>query len=140
MEHRLVITADDFGACNYIDNGIREAIKAGVVSSVAAMVNFPPRDASHPHGAYKGSIQAIKDLIKDVQTSPDYEQARRRDVRIGLHFNFHAGFPVHPRKEEVKSLLSKKHKVQDQPVFKTIEEFNPSKIEKKEVIKELVMK
>lgn len=137
MKHRLVVTADDFGACDYIDNGVREGIKAGVVSSVAAMVNFPPRDANHPHGAYKGSIQAIKDLINDVQTSPEYELARKRDVRIGLHFNFHSGFPVFPRKEKVKSLLSKKHKVLGQPVFKTIEEFNPDKVKKEEVIKEL---
>lgn len=135
MEHRLIVTADDFGACHYIDNGIREAIKAGVVSSVAAMVNFEPRGADHPHGEYPGSINAIKSLIKDIQTHPDY--AKNRHVRVGLHFNFHSGFPVYPNREKVKSLLSKKNKVQGKAVFKTIEEFNPSKVEKREVIKEL---
>ncbi len=135
MEHRLIVTADDFGACHYIDNGIREAIKAGVISSVAAMINFEPRDANHPHGEYPGSIQAIKSLINDIQHHPDY--AKRRNVRVGLHFNFHAGCPVYPDKSKVKSLLSTKNKIQGKPIFKTIEEFNPSKIEKREVIKEL---
>lgn len=135
MEQRLIVTADDFGACHYIDNGIREAIKAGVVSSVAAMVNFSPRDASHPHGEYPGSINAIKSLIKDIQTHPDY--AKRRNVRVGLHFNFHAGFPAYPNRKEVKSLLSKKHKVQGKAVFRTIEEFNPAMIKTEVVAKEL---
>lgn len=134
MEHRLIVTADDFGACDYIDNGIKEAVKAGVVSSVAALVNFEPRDSSHPYGAYKGSIPALKELVHDIKHSPDYKKARH--VRVGLHFNFHAGTPVYPHESKIKSLLTRK-KVNGKRLFKTIEQFNPDKVDIREVIKEL---
>ena len=42
-EHRVIVTADDFGACKFIDDGIREAIKKGAVSCVSAFINFEER-------------------------------------------------------------------------------------------------
>lgn len=135
MEHRLIVTADDFGACDYIDNGIKEAIQAGVVSSVAAFINFEPRVSTHPHGAYKGSIAAIQELIKDINQDPLYKNNRK--VRIGLHLNFHAGSPVYPHHNQIKNLLHRKKRVQGKPIFKTIEQFDPGKMKDAEVIKEL---
>ena len=134
MDHRVIATADDFGACDYIDNGIREAIKAGVISCISSFINFEPRTASHPYGKYKGSLQAIKDLMDDLQNDPTY--AKNRGIRVGLHFNFHAGNPVYPFEKKIKSLLLNK-KVDGKKVFKNIEKFNPSKVERKEFVKEL---
>jgi len=135
MEHRLIVTADDFGACDYIDEGIKEAIQAGVVSSVAAMVNFEPRGKNHPYGAYKGSIPAIQELVHDIQYSPLYKKNRK--VRIGLHFNFHAGSPVYKYPKQIKNLLHRRRKVNGHPIFKTIEQLDPGKVKDNEVIKEL---
>lgn len=134
MEHRVIATADDFGACDYIDNGIREAIKAGVISCISSFINFEPRKSTHPYGKYKGSVQAIKELQYDLKHSPEF--AKNRNVRVGLHFNFHAGNPVYPYENKIKSLLVNK-KVDGKKVFKKIEKFNPNRIEKTEFAKEL---
>ncbi len=134
MEHRVIVTADDFGACNFIDNGIREAIKSGVVSCISSFINFEPRNSRHPYGSYKGSVQAIKDLLHDVQHSPEF--SKNRNLRVGLHFNFHAGSPVYQHENKIKSLLLRR-RVNDRRIFKNIEKFNPSKVEKKEFAKEL---
>lgn len=134
MEHRLIVTADDFGACDFIDNGIKKAIREGVVSSIAAFVNFEPRDASHPYGAYKGSIRAIKDLMFEISHSDEF--AQNRDVRIGLHFNFHAGSPAYPFEDKIESLLLP-DTVNGRRLFRNIEKFNPNRVDPKEFAKEL---
>ncbi|HFA47665.1 MAG TPA: ChbG/HpnK family deacetylase [Bacteroidetes bacterium] len=134
MEHRVIVTADDFGACDYIDNGIKEAIKKGVVSCVSAFINFEPRKSSHPYGKYQGSVKAIQQLLHEVQTSPEY--ARNRKIRVGLHFNFHAGTPVFPFENKIRSLLLNK-RVDGKRIFKNIEKFNPDKVVEREFIKEL---
>ena len=149
MEHRVIVTADDFGACDYIDEGIREAIKTGVVSSVSAFVNFEPRDKDHPYGKYRGSIQAIKDLLSDIQDPNKFPN--RPELRVGLHLNFHAGSPV-SNPAEIKSLLLKEKeiikkakksgKVKNKKkkvfrVLKPIEKFNPTTIKLKDFNKEL---
>lgn len=134
MDHRIIATADDFGACEYIDNGIREAIKAGVVSCISSFINFEPRNSSHPYGRYKGSVKAVKDLLHDVQHAPEFK--KNRNIRVGLHFNFHAGSPVYPHEKKIKSLLLNK-KVEGKKIFKKIEKFNPSRVDKAEFAKEL---
>ena len=75
MNQRIVVTADDFGACNFIDDGVKKAIHAGVVSSVAVMVNFEERDENHPYGAYQGSMKAIKELAEEVRI---WQQEQRK--------------------------------------------------------------
>jgi predicted glycoside hydrolase/deacetylase ChbG (UPF0249 family) len=168
MEHRVIVTADDFGACKFIDDGIREALKKGVVSSVSALINFEPRDKDHDYGEYEGSVAAIKSLLHDLKNSPEYEKSR--NVRIGLHLNFHAGSPVSDPKEvsdllefdheefklkkngkfkgqpKINSKGEKKTKrvtkdtpvmVNGQPLFKTVNRFNPSSISTDQFTKEL---
>lgn len=160
--HRVIVTADDFGACNFIDNGIKKALREGSISCVSALINFEPRDSSHPNGAYMGSVAAINQLLADLKTEP-YKKSKH--VRIGLHLNFHAGSPVSTDHESIKELLQQKKvkikkikvhksgkkkgqnkkdkkgntktkmkkekvfvKVNDKPIFKTVNNFNPNKV------------
>ncbi|MEO1261814.1 MAG: ChbG/HpnK family deacetylase [Bacteroidota bacterium] len=169
MDHRVIVTADDFGACNFIDDGIREALKKGMVSSVSALINFEPRTKDHPHGEYEGSVSAVKRLLHDLNHNDKYKLSR--NVRIGLHFNFHAGSPVsdpgeiedllefretvfkrkkrgrhkgQPKinfKGEKKVKRNKKDRpieIAGKPIFKLVDDFNPSAISIKQFKKELL--
>ncbi len=72
---KLILTADDYGACNYIDSGIIKALKERRLNSVAAFVCFPD---SHDR------IEQLVKLRKDEGLS----------FGIGLHFSATAGFPL----------------------------------------------
>jgi predicted glycoside hydrolase/deacetylase ChbG (UPF0249 family) len=72
---KLILTADDYGACNYIDSGIIKALKERRLNSVAAFVCFPD---SHDR------IEKLIKLRKDEGLS----------FGIGLHFSATAGFPL----------------------------------------------
>jgi predicted glycoside hydrolase/deacetylase ChbG (UPF0249 family) len=45
-DRRLIVTADDFGAADCIDNAIRSAIRIGQVSAVSALTNYPRAPAA----------------------------------------------------------------------------------------------
>lgn len=70
-ERVLIITADDYGACESINRGIRAGIDAGVVTTVAAMASFgrSATDIARLHANYP-------------------------EVGIGLHASITSGFPV----------------------------------------------
>jgi len=73
--HRVIITADDYGAMRCIDRGILEAVKAGSVSCVSVMSNFDRFD------------MAMDDL--DTVLFQNNES-----VGIGLHLNLTAGASI----------------------------------------------
>lgn len=76
-QSKLILTADDYGACDFIDNGIIKAIKAGKINSVACFaVPFGPVD----------EFDARMDMLLELQK--DY------DFGIGLHFSLTAGRPL----------------------------------------------
>lgn len=70
-DKQLIITADDFGAADCINQGIIRAIEAGVVNTVSAMVNFP------------GSLAQIRALHQRFPNLP-----------IGVHLNLTSGVPL----------------------------------------------
>ncbi|MFY0686193.1 MAG: ChbG/HpnK family deacetylase [Cyclobacteriaceae bacterium] len=59
MKNFLVITADDYGACRFIDAGIDDAIEAGQITAVAALSNGQTEDWDRVvtmHEKYKDKI------------------------------------------------------------------------------------
>jgi len=78
---RLIVTADDYGMANFIDRGIRLALRDGLVNTVSAMVTFPR------------SLDALSDLRREQPDTP-----------VGLHLCLTAGRPCAPP-QEVPTLL-----------------------------------
>ena len=70
MKQKIIITADDFGISPLIDDAILEAVRAGVVTSVAVL----------PNGNTEG-WERIKKLNRDFGNK----------ISIGLHFNITNG-------------------------------------------------
>lgn len=71
---KIIFTADDYGACDYIDSGIEIALKEKRINSVAAFTCFPD------------SHDRIENLIR-------FRKDNGLDFAIGLHFCVTAGFP-----------------------------------------------
>ena len=68
----LIVNADDFGADVYRNQGIAEAVGAGIVTSVSALVNGP----------------AFDDALARL---PAWQG---RGISVGLHLNLSEGYPV----------------------------------------------
>ncbi len=81
LRKRIILTADDYGATDFIDNGIRIAMKTGIIRTVSAMVNFD---------------RAPESLLRLKEEFPD--------AAIGLHLNITAGRPLSPP-ESIPSLV-----------------------------------
>ena len=107
----IILTADDFGACDYIDNGIYKAIENGVVTCVSAFINFKRRKENEPGGKYVGSIAALKKLRK-----------KHPNIPIGLHLTINTGTPVAPA-HTVNALVQNSVN-SGVPYFNTIEKFS----------------
>lgn len=73
---RLIVTADDYGMANFIDRGIRLALRDGLVNTVSAMVTF-----AH-------SMDALSQLRREQPQAP-----------VGLHLCLTAGRPCAPPRE-----------------------------------------
>lgn len=67
---RLIVNADDFGMSGEVNEGIKQGIEVGVITSVSVMVNMPYTE------------DAIMFLKKHPKTS------------VGLHFNITEGPPI----------------------------------------------
>lgn len=72
---KIILTADDFGAHDYIDSGIKKALLQKRINSVAAFVCFPD------------SHDRIEDLLK-------FRRDHNLNFGIGLHFSVTAGYPL----------------------------------------------
>lgn len=73
MKQKVIFTADDYGAFDFIDQGIESAVAAGQINSVAAFANT------------EGAADKILQL-----------QGRFPDLEIGCHFTLTSGKPVLP--------------------------------------------
>ncbi len=70
-ERSLIITADDFGVSENINQGIRLAAELGCISAISALINF------------SGSIEALEDISR-----------QNPQIGIGVHLNINTGRPV----------------------------------------------
>ncbi len=100
----LIITADDFGANNFIDEGIRIAAREELITCVSAFINFRKRNA------YQGSIRAINEF-----------QTNFLNIPVGLHLTLHAGKPL-TNPNNIPDLVNGLK-------FKDLEDFSPSEFE-----------
>jgi len=112
----IIITADDFGCCNYIDKGIIKGIDHGVVSCVSTFINFEKRKANERGGSYQGSLKAITKLMnKKFKNNLSFP--------VGLHLTINAGLPILPS-DQVPNLI--KRTAGNKPeYFKDIANFDP---------------
>lgn len=80
MKRRVIFTADDYGMCREVNDGIEECLAAGAVRSVCVMTNMP-------------LCEEAKGL-----------QKKYPGISVGLHWTVSQGAPVLPR-EAVGSLV-----------------------------------
>lgn len=78
---RLIINADDFGMSREVNEGIKQGIEAGIITSVSVIVNMPYFD----------------DAISYLKKHPE--------VSVGLHFNITEGSPILDRKSTSTLIL-----------------------------------
>lgn len=123
-KRNIIITADDYGCCDYIDRGIIKGIGKGVISCVSAFINFEPRAKGERGGAYKGSIEAIKELLALFPNFP-----------IGLHLTINAGTSI-SKLGEVEDLL-RPNKIDGKHYFKSFGAFDPNIYFEQKVMKQI---
>lgn len=70
-ERFLIITADDYGASLNINNGIKQAAKEDLITTISALTNFPE------------SLATLKSLSEEYP-----------NIGIGVHLNITTGKPV----------------------------------------------
>ena len=79
MENKVILTADDYGICNRIDNGIIKGVKAKRITAVSAVVT------------HETSVERIKRLLKLQKEEAD----KGFHFGIGLHLSLTSGMPLY---------------------------------------------
>lgn len=75
---KLIMTADDYGLCEEVNEGIRDCVKNGTITSVQVLVN----------------MVSDKDMTK-LKTAVDQAEVKfKKRCGIGLHFNNTEGGPI----------------------------------------------
>jgi predicted glycoside hydrolase/deacetylase ChbG (UPF0249 family) len=83
QERKLIVTADDYGVADCINQGILTGVREGVINTLSALINFENAPAA---------------IIAARQEFPD--------LAIGIHLNITSGKPVLPP-GEITSLVNK---------------------------------
>ncbi len=104
----VIFNADDYGPMKFLNQGIEQGIKRGVVNSVSAFATYNDQ-----------SMISIENL----------HQKYGKEIGIGLHFSITAGSPVGSFKK-VKSLYGRPRKRKRR--FRSIFNLNLRKIEEEE--------
>src|ERR1041385_4092208 len=76
MPGKVILTADDFGACEFIDKGISRAISNGHINTVSAFVT------------HVRSEKCTRELVELRKSSTI------KNVNIGLHFSITSGYSL----------------------------------------------
>jgi predicted glycoside hydrolase/deacetylase ChbG (UPF0249 family) len=120
---KYILTADDYGAIDYIDQGIIKAIKAGKINSVACFVTRFDREneAELPE-----RIQKLLDLRKE-----GYQ------FSIGLHFCITSGFSNDVDTMLYGNSLTKYNAEKKRHEFKTAINYHFNQVEEEHIEKEL---
>lgn len=72
-KRKVILNADDYGACKFINDGITDAIRSNNINSVSCFVT---------HQRSEADVLELIDLQKDHK------------FKIGLHFSITCGYPV----------------------------------------------
>ncbi len=104
---KLIITADDYGMCNYVDNAITECVNKGIITSFNVIFNMSD------------------DVKKPVLT---------KNISVGIHWCITAGKPVSDPKQ-IPSLVNENNLFYSINEFKS--RFNKGLINKQDIILEL---
>lgn len=90
---KIILTADDYGFCDSVDNGIIAAAEKGYISSVAAFANGP-------------NAKTRLDRLKKAQTAI---QNKGGILDVGAHFTITSGRPLsESMKDEALGFVDKK--------------------------------
>jgi predicted glycoside hydrolase/deacetylase ChbG (UPF0249 family) len=89
MKNQVIKTADDYGVCNLIDNGIIKALRARSLTTVSAIVTHP---------SYDERISKLVELQKELK-------AEGFNFGIGLHFCITSGQAVFEYGDQKSSLV-----------------------------------
>lgn len=94
---RLIVNADDYGLCDGVDRGIREAAQAGIVTSVSVLVGRASADAvrrlrdAAPHAG----IGLHVDLTSDLRHRLAGDEAARIREQFERFADLHGAPPDH---------------------------------------------
>jgi len=85
MPGKIILTADDYGASEFIDSGILKAIAEMRINAVGCFVTFP---------GSREQIQKLLNLKRSMRNKIDPTTGQPFELGIGLHFSMTAGQPV----------------------------------------------
>lgn len=77
---KIILTADDYGAIDFVDDAIIESIKDGNINCVSTFVCFPTSMAR---------------VLRLVELKKELEKINKPSFGIGLHFSITAGNPIY---------------------------------------------
>ena len=120
---KYILTADDYGALDYIDQAIIKAIKAGKINSVACFATRFDRDGE---AELPERIQKLVDLKKE-----GYE------FSIGLHFCITSGFSNEVDTMLYGNSLTKYNEEKKRHEFKTAVNYRFKQVDETHIEKEL---
>lgn len=120
---KYILTADDYGAIDYIDQGIIKAIRAGKINSVAC---FATRFERNGELELPERIQKLLDLKKEGF-----------EFSIGLHFCISAGFSNDVDTMLYGNSLTKSNKAKKRHDFKSAVNYRFNQVKEEHLEKEL---
>ena len=107
---RVIVTADDFGMCQYVDDAVLDLLKIGTLTTTNVLTNY-------------GSLENVKELKK------------MDNISVGIHWNLTSGTPV-SKPENIPSLVTEEGKFYPLTEFK--KRVAEHKIRKEDIEEELV--
>lgn len=108
-EKKIILTADDYGACDFIDNGIKDALIKGKINVVSTFVT---------HQSSEERIKNLLELREELKTNGEYT------FNIGLHFSITSGYSL----QEKHSSLTR-NKTNNNFYFKEAKKYKFRKID-----------
>ncbi|MFI5204326.1 MAG: ChbG/HpnK family deacetylase [Flavobacteriales bacterium] len=117
MSGKLILTADDYGACEFIDKAVDSVVRHGRINSVAAFVCFDESEKS---------INNLKSIVAE-------EKSKGNEVGIGLHFSLTAGYPLSGKDNSISFKNHKNNRI----CFHAAQNYHFDSVVIKEVIAEL---
>lgn len=114
----LIITADDYGYHQHIDDAILEAARANLVTAVSCFANMPQKDLKPK----VDKLVEVKQYVKEKY---------KKDLGIGLHFTFVSGEPLNKERNSLAFHSPTGSR------FRTMPELQPRKVVISDLRKEL---